>query len=64
MTGTKRNYVTETAIEPLVTASEIAGLERLCSYSKQENRATPLKFAYVAMRSPQPSFLERKMMIP
>lgn len=34
-------------------ASEIAGLEPLSGYIKQENRMVPLKFAYIQMRSLQ-----------
>ncbi len=54
----------EIATKPLVMASEIAGLEPLSGYIKQENRVVPVKFAYVAKRSLQPEFIERKMTIP
>ena len=62
--GSRRNYAMEIATKPLVMASEIAGLEPLSGYIKQENRVTPVKFAYVAKRSLQPEFIERKMTIP
>ena len=62
--GSKRNYAMEIATKPLVMASEIAGLEPLSGYIKQENRVVPVKFAYVPKRSLQPEFLERKMTIP
>ena len=62
--GSKRNYAMEIATKPLVMASEIAGLEPLSGYIKQENRVVPVKFAYVAKRSLQPEFIERTMIIP
>ena len=60
----KRNYAMEIATKPLVMASEIAGLEPLRGYIKQENRVTPVKFALVPKRSLQPEFIERKMTVP
>ncbi len=54
----------EIATKPLVMASEIAGLKPLSGYIKQENRVVPVKFAYVAKRSLQLEFIERKMTIP
>ena len=54
----------EIATKPLVMASEIAGLEPLSGYIKQENRVVSVKFAYVAKRRLQPEFVERKMRIP
>ena len=62
--SSKRNYAMEIATKPLVMASEIAGLEPLSGYIKQENRVVPVKFAYVPKRSLQPEFLDRKMTIP
>ena len=60
----KRNYAMEIATKPLVMASEIAGLEPLRGYIKQENRVVPVKFALVPKRSLQPEFIERKMTVP
>ncbi len=60
----KRNYAMEIATKPLVMASEIAGLEPLSGYIKQENRVVPVKFALVPKRSLQPEFVKRKLMIP
>lgn len=51
------------ATKPLVTASEITGLEPLRSYVKQENRVVAVKFAFVPKRSLQPEFIERMMSI-
>jgi len=62
--GSKKNYAMEIATKPLVMASEIAGLEPLRGYIKQENWVMPVKFAFVAKRSQQPEFIERKMTIP
>jgi len=62
--GSRRNYAMEIANKPLVMASEIAGLEPLSGYIKQENRVIPVKFAYVAKHTLQPEFIERKMTIP
>ena len=60
----KKNFAMEIATKPLVMASEIAGLEPMRGYIKQENRVTPAKFALVPKRSLQPEFIERKMTIP
>lgn len=60
----KKNYAMEIATKPLVMASEIAGLEPLRGYVKQENRVVPVRFAYVAKWRLQPEFIERKMTIP
>jgi hypothetical protein len=62
--GSRKNYAMEIATKPLVMASEIAGLEPLSGYIKQENKVVPVKFAFVPMRILQPGFIERKMMIP
>jgi len=61
--GSKKNFAMEIATKPLVMASEIAGLEPLRGYIKQENRVMPVKFALVKKRSLQPEFLERKTTI-
>ena len=60
----QKSYGMEIATKPLVMASEIAGLEPLNGYVKQENRVVPVKFAYEPKRSLQPEFIERKMTIP
>jgi hypothetical protein len=44
-------------------ASEIAGLEPLRGFIKQENKVVPVKFAYVEKRTLQPAFIERKMTV-
>lgn len=62
--GPRKNFAMEIATKPLVMASEIAGLEPLSGYIKQENRVVPVMFAYVAKRSLQPEFIERKMTVP
>ncbi len=62
--GSKKNFAMEIATKPLVMASEIAGLEPLSGYIKQENRVTPVKFAFVPKHSLQPEFIERKVTIP
>jgi hypothetical protein len=60
----KKNFAMEITTKPLVMASEIAGLEPLNGYIKQENRVVPVKFAFVPKRSLQPEFIERKMTVP
>ena len=62
--GSRRNYAMEIATKPLVMASEIAGLEPLHGYVKQENRVVPVSFAFVPKRKLQPEFVERKMTVP
>ncbi len=59
-----RSYTMEIATKPLVMASEIAGLEPLRAYIKQENRVVPVRFQLVPKRVRQPEFIERKMVIP
>jgi hypothetical protein len=54
-----RQYTMEIATKPLVMASEIAGLEPLHGYIKQENRVVSVRFPYVAAVERQPAFLER-----
>jgi hypothetical protein len=60
----KKSFAMEIATKPLVMASEIAGLEPLRGYIKQENRVLPVKFALAPKRTLQPEFIERKMTIP
>jgi type IV secretory pathway TraG/TraD family ATPase VirD4 len=45
-----RQYAMEIANKPLVMASEIAGLEPLHGYIKQENYVVRVRFPYVAPR--------------
>jgi type IV secretory pathway TraG/TraD family ATPase VirD4 len=54
-----KQYTMEIATKPLVMASEIAGLEPLHGYIKQENRVVAVRFPYVASIERQPAFLER-----
>jgi hypothetical protein len=61
--GSRKNYAMEIATKPLVLASEIAGLEPLHSYIKQENRVVPVRFAFVPKRGLQPEFVERNMTV-
>jgi hypothetical protein len=42
-------------------ASEIAGLEPLRGFIKQENRVVPVRFALAKKRGNQPEFIERKL---
>jgi hypothetical protein len=61
--GSRKSFAMEIATKPLVMASEIAGLEPLHGFIKQENKVVPVKFAYVERRSLQPAFIERKMTV-
>jgi hypothetical protein len=61
--GSRKNYAMEIATKPLVMASEIAGLEPLHGFVKQENKVVPVTFAYVGKRSLQPAFIERNMTV-
>ncbi len=60
----KKHFAMEIATKPLVMASEIAGLEPLHGYIKQENRVMPVKFQLVPKKARQAEFVERKMVIP
>lgn len=55
-----RQYSMEIASKPLVMASEIAGLEPLHGYIKQENLVVKARFPYVRAIERQPAFLERR----
>jgi len=55
-----RQFTMEIANKPLVMASEIAGLEPLHGYIKQENFVVRVRFPYVGAIARQPAFLERK----
>jgi Type IV secretion-system coupling protein DNA-binding domain len=57
--GGKKQYTLEITTQPLVMASEIAGLEPLHGYIKQENYVVPVSFPYVAPIEKQPRFIER-----
>jgi Type IV secretion-system coupling protein DNA-binding domain len=59
----QKSFSMEIATKPLIMASEIAGLEPLHGFVKQENRVVPVEFAYIAMRSMQLGFVERTMTI-
>ena len=61
--GSRQSYSMEIATKPLIMASEIAGLEPLQGFVKQENKVVPVNFAYVEKRSLQPAFIERKMTV-
>jgi hypothetical protein len=52
-------YTLEITSKPLVMASEIAGLEPLHGYVKQENLVVKAQFPYIAAIERQPAFLER-----
>lgn len=55
----KKQYAMEVTTKPLVMASEIAGLEPLHGYIKQENRVVPVRFPYIAPMTKLPGFIER-----
>ncbi len=57
-----RQYSMEIVNKPLVMASEIAGLEPLHGYIKQENLVVKARFPYVRAVQRQPAFLERRGM--
>ncbi len=59
--GSKRSYVLEVTVKPLVMASEISGLEPLRGFIKQENRVVPVWFRLTKKHNKQPEFIERKM---
>lgn len=54
-----RQYTMDIVNKPLVMASEIAGLEPLHGYIKQENLVVRVRFPYVGAIERQPAFLER-----
>ena len=61
--GGKKQYTLEITTQPLVMASEIAGLEPLHGYIKQENYVVRVRFPYVAPVEKQPRFIERAVSI-
>jgi len=56
----KKSYVMEIVVKPLVMASEIGGLEPLRAFIKQENRVVPVWFRLTKKHNKQPEFEERK----
>ena len=62
LTG-KKQYTLEITTQPLVMASEIAGLEPLHGYIKQENYVVRARFPYVAPVEKQPRFIERAVSV-
>jgi hypothetical protein len=61
--GGKKQYTLEITTQPLVMASEIAGLEPLHGYIKQENCVVRVRFPYVAPIEKQPRFIERALSV-
>jgi hypothetical protein len=54
-----RQYTMDIATKPLVMASEIAGLEPLHGYIKQENLVVKARFPYIRAIDRQPAFVAR-----
>ena len=63
LVGGRKQYTLEITTQPLVMASEIAGLEPLHGYIKQENYVVRVRFPYVAPIEKQPRFIERAVSI-
>jgi CRISPR-associated endonuclease Cas3-HD len=61
--GGRKQYTLEITTQPLVMASEIAGLEPLHGYIKQENYVVRVRFPYVAPIEKQLRFIERTVSI-
>jgi len=61
--GSRKQYTLEITTQPLVMASEIAGLEPLHGYIKQENYVVRVRFQYVAPIEKQPRFIERAVSV-
>ena len=59
--GSKKSYVLEITVKPLVMASEISGLAPLHAFIKRENRVVPVWFRLTKKHNKQPEFVERKM---
>lgn len=59
--GSRKSYAMEIATKPLAMASEIAGLEPLHGFIKQENRVVPVHFQFAKKHGEQPEFIERKL---
>jgi hypothetical protein len=60
-TAKSRSYHTERRTEPLVLASEIAGLQRLHALLKVDNLVVPFSFPYLAPVKTQPGFIPREL---
>jgi hypothetical protein len=63
LVGGRKQYTLEITTQPLVMASEIAGLEPLHGYIKQENYVVRVCFPYVAPIEKQPRFIERAVSV-
>jgi hypothetical protein len=61
--GGRKQYTLEITTQPLVMASEIAGLEPLHGYIKQENYVVQVRFPYVGPIEKQPRFIERTVSV-
>jgi type IV secretory pathway TraG/TraD family ATPase VirD4 len=61
--GGRKQYTLEITTQPLVMASEIAGLEPLHGYIKQENYVVRVRFPYVAPIEKQPRFIGRTVSV-
>jgi len=59
----RKQYTLEITTQPLVMASEIAGLEPLYGCIKQENCVVRVRFPYVAPIEKQPRFIERAVSV-
>jgi hypothetical protein len=59
----RKQYTLEITTQPLVMASEIAGLEPFHGYIKQENYVVQVRFPYVAPIEKQPRFVERTVSV-
>ena len=59
-----RNYQLERTVEPLVMASEIAGLPDLHGYVKNGNLVVRLSFPYIELPKRHEAFIERKLTPP
>jgi hypothetical protein len=57
----RKSYAMEIAIEPLVMASEISGLEPLHGFIKLENKVVQFHFQFARKHGRQPDFIERKL---
>src|SRR5271157_5693754 len=55
-----RSHQLDRTVEPLVMASEIAGLPDLHGYLKSGNLVVPLRFPYIELPQKQPSFMARE----
>ena len=58
--SSSRSYYTERRTEPLVLASEIAGLPRMHAFAKVDNLVVRFSFPYVELPKAQPGFIARE----